>query len=695
MTSVDTTSAPVAATSAATFEEKFALMRSVGEECISEDDLKNLLQKKPNIRCYDGFEPSGRMHIAQGIFKAINVNKCTSCGCEFVFWVADWFALMNDKMGGEIEKIRIVGKYLLEVWRAAGMDMRNVTFLWSSDEINKHAEAYWKIVIDIGRRNSIARAKKCCTIMGKTEGSLSAAQILYPLMQCADIFFLKADVCQLGLDQRKVNMLAREYCDLIGRKLKPVILSHHMLAGLKKGQAKMSKSDPDSAIFMEDSAEDVARKIRAAHCPRVAQVAGEVADDGLGAGSDDKNPVLDYVEFVIFSVPGAVFTIPSGEVFTSYSLLEGAFLGGAVSEDELKEGLIQAINRLLDPVREHFTTNSEAKALLELVKSFRNAGPVKLAEAPAYAPEGQRLVAWMPAQIKLPLNVALVLVREVNAFIAAGGAASIVLPDWSAVARDEVTGEEKFVVATLQFNLDLLKAFGLSPQVEVVQQGQLILRNSDGYWVNAINVGRKLSLADIEPALNGEITNAGSVIGCLMRVADAVTLRASHVFSTPSDMQQGQLVSQFTGKAVVNVPFPSTEAVPSLCDPKASVSTADDILFADDNEMDLKRKIKKAYCAPGEAANSIVDIASWWIQTHGPLSVSRPEANGGPIQYSAAEQLLQDFTAQSLHPGDLKASVTSVLLEVTKNARAFVASAEGKKLSQLLRQAEKNALKKK
>ena len=42
------------------------------------------------------------------------------------------------------------------------------------------------------------------------EGSLTAAQILYPLMQCTDVFFLKADICQLGVDQRKVNMLARK-----------------------------------------------------------------------------------------------------------------------------------------------------------------------------------------------------------------------------------------------------------------------------------------------------------------------------------------------------------------------------------------------------------------------------------------------------------------------------------------------------
>jgi tyrosyl-tRNA synthetase len=55
------------------------------------------------------------------------------------------------------------------------------------------------------------------------------------------------------MDQRKVNMLAREYCDAAEPKIKfkPVILSHHMLMGLKEGQEKMSKSDPDSAIFME------------------------------------------------------------------------------------------------------------------------------------------------------------------------------------------------------------------------------------------------------------------------------------------------------------------------------------------------------------------------------------------------------------------------------------------------------------
>ena len=40
-----------------------------------------------------------------------------------------------------------------------------------------------------------------------------------------------------------------------------------MLMGLKEGQEKMSKSDPDSALFMEDSADDIKRKVSSYSIP--------------------------------------------------------------------------------------------------------------------------------------------------------------------------------------------------------------------------------------------------------------------------------------------------------------------------------------------------------------------------------------------------------------------------------------------
>jgi len=66
-------------------------------------------------------------------------------------------------------------------------------------------------------------------------------------------------------------MLARELCDKDKSLKKPIILSHHMLSGMtapvpdedgdeddaheKAVRNKMSKSNPNSAIFMEDSVE--------------------------------------------------------------------------------------------------------------------------------------------------------------------------------------------------------------------------------------------------------------------------------------------------------------------------------------------------------------------------------------------------------------------------------------------------------
>jgi len=41
---------------------------AIGEECLEFAELKTLLAAKPEgFRLYDGFEPSGRMHIAQGL----------------------------------------------------------------------------------------------------------------------------------------------------------------------------------------------------------------------------------------------------------------------------------------------------------------------------------------------------------------------------------------------------------------------------------------------------------------------------------------------------------------------------------------------------------------------------------------------------------------------------------------------------
>jgi tyrosyl-tRNA synthetase len=339
----------------------FEIIRNISEECIEPGDLNSLITSGEPMIAYDGFEPSGRIHIAQGILRTINTNKLTQCGCKFKFWIADWFAMLNHKYDGDLDKIKIAGELMIETFKACGMNLENVEFLWSSEEINKNPGKYWGIVMDIAMKFNLNRVIKCTQIMGRSESDdLSTSQIMYPLMQCADIFYLDVNICSLGLDQRKVNMLAREYCDKIKKVQRPVILSHHMILGLK-GEDKMSKSDPESAIYMDDTEADVNRKIKKAYCP---------------PGEKDKNPILEYCQYIIFEKFNIIVIERKNEfggnvIFSSYAYLESSYVDGQLHPSDLKKAVAKYINKLLEPVRKYFDENENARNLRDKVKNFK------------------------------------------------------------------------------------------------------------------------------------------------------------------------------------------------------------------------------------------------------------------------------------------------------------------------------------
>ena len=74
-------------------------------------------------------------------------------------------------MGGDLAKIQTVGRYFVEVWKAAGMNMENVRFLWAAEEINKNSDRYWLLVMNIARAFTVSRMKRCCQIMGRQESA--------------------------------------------------------------------------------------------------------------------------------------------------------------------------------------------------------------------------------------------------------------------------------------------------------------------------------------------------------------------------------------------------------------------------------------------------------------------------------------------------------------------------------------------
>lgn len=184
-------------------------------------------------------------------------------------------------------------------------------------------------------------------------------------------------------------MLAREYCTKVPGIKKPVIVSHHMLSGMCKPVAtekkegddsdgddhiasvtnKMSKSNPMSAIFMEDEESEVIRKIKAAHCLPGIEYEGK---DKKG-NPTLMNPILDYCKSIIFPAQGEMkITIKDkGEhVFSCYEDLRDAFVKGDVHPSDLKPSVATAINQLLHPVREHFKNDPYASGLLAQIKTW-------------------------------------------------------------------------------------------------------------------------------------------------------------------------------------------------------------------------------------------------------------------------------------------------------------------------------------
>lgn len=676
---------------------RFSLVRSVGEECQTDAELKSLLQRKPEFFLYDGFEPSGRMHIAQGVFKSLNVNKCTKAGGIFIFWVADWFALMNDKMGGDLEKIKTVGKYLVEVWKAAGMDMTRVKFLWSSDEISAHAAGYWSQALDIARRSTLARVKKCCQIMGRKEDTLTAAQILYPIMQCTDIFFLKADICQLGVDQRKVNMLARDYCDSAGIKAKPIILSHHMLYGLKAGQSKMSKSDPDSAIFMEDKAEDVERKIRNAYCPTKPEASvSAAADEEMHLVKDDlMNPCLDYIQYILFSQDGFVFKTAE-KSYTRFEEVKAAFVAGQLSEKSLKDTLIREINLLLEPVRRHFQEDATAKELLAKITQWKKenlTAPTGLVRLQLITTKEPVFAVFVPQPTEtIFLESVLGVLHRLRA-APAGHQTVLWLEDWTAGTLGRVGGSPACIKSYYELFLFGLRTLApaLMEKVKVCWQGEAILSGPSEYWISVINAGRRSSVETVRSLLpHGEsLEYASQVLASLMHVGDVFALSGGGPVVLCSDKYHEnlhRLAAQNCETSSLPVPEVRLVEAPALrlLQPGEGVE-ADVNLLLTDSEIEVNKKLKKAFCEPGNIG--FCPPIAWveeLLHLQEAFLITRKPDNGGDKTYREVAAMREDFASGALHPGDLKPALG-------KTVNALLAGVQsGIKSTEALRKAQKD-----
>jgi tyrosyl-tRNA synthetase len=309
-------------------------------------------------------------------------------GVDCSIFLADYHSWINDKLGGNLEKIKEVAVgYFKEGLKASlkcvGGDPSKIKFVLGSDLYHNN-DLYWLNVIEVSKHTSLARMKRSITIMGREEGgSVDFAKLIYPPMQVADIFIQGVNMPHAGIDQRKAQVIARDvgskltFSPLLTKKgdqIKPSAVHHNLIMGLEKplkwpilkeelknmlSELKMSKSKPNTCIFIHDSEDEIRKKIKKAFC-----MEKEIK----------YNPILDWTKSLIFPIKSNLkivrFDKFGGNLeYETYSDLEKDFAEGKIHPMDLKNAVAESLVNILKPARDHFS-KGKPKEMLEKLNNM-------------------------------------------------------------------------------------------------------------------------------------------------------------------------------------------------------------------------------------------------------------------------------------------------------------------------------------
>lgn len=329
------------------------------EEIITQQDLREILETKSRPKHYIGLEISGMPHIGHILVAGKKINDLEKAGIETQVLLADWHTVANNKLGGDWERIIKASGFYRELFNIVCPKTKVVL----GSELYKGNDDYWKTLVQMARRVTMARATRTLIIQGRSEKeTLHVSQYLYPIMQVNDIKALEADIPHAGMDQRRVHMLAKElFSDMKLGKIAP--LHHHLIPSLGEppkvdGSAakeeivaamKMSKSKPNSSIPILADEDEIQDIMKGAWCP---------------AGVLEENPVLELCRYVIFPGEGKMTIERSKEhggdaIYDAYNDLARDFHSKALHPVDLKNSVAKSIARMTEPVRRKLSKRRE------------------------------------------------------------------------------------------------------------------------------------------------------------------------------------------------------------------------------------------------------------------------------------------------------------------------------------------------
>lgn len=356
-------------------QRRLSLMVGQVDETVGIDHLVTCLAENTSmagdgvIRCYVGFEPSGKAHIGWKVL-SLQLRRMLDADANVLIFLADWHAWVNDKFNGVMEDIQTTATYMEETFRALldhpeeGEGPGQLRFVWASQVMN--SGDYWARVLRCSKGATLPKVRKTFTIMGRDEASSDhdLSKFFYPAMQASDIFEMNIDVAIGGMDQRKAHMFMRDVASRWNWR-KPTCLHTPILSSLKATGVrmesfdhKMSKSDPSGAILLHDAEKSIRKKMQ-----KHAYLDPE----------DPHSPVYELAEHVVLPEWGEIVVTPNpkfGEpsTWTDLSSFKAAVADGTLHPLDAKIGVAIGVSKGLQRVLNHFEKNPET---LDAVTSIR------------------------------------------------------------------------------------------------------------------------------------------------------------------------------------------------------------------------------------------------------------------------------------------------------------------------------------
>lgn len=211
-----------------------------------------------------GIQPSGRLHIGNylGALKNfVDLQNAEKYQCYF--FLADLHSLTEpfDPKGKYEEILDLAANYL-----AAGLDPQT-SVIFQQSQVPAHSELAW-ILNTVAPIGELERMTQFKDKSARQSANVNAGLFDYPVLMAADILLYDPQVVPVGDDQLQhlelTRSLARKFNARFGQTFtepKDLITKTPRVMSLKDPSKKMSKSQPESCLFIDDSPEEIKSKI--------------------------------------------------------------------------------------------------------------------------------------------------------------------------------------------------------------------------------------------------------------------------------------------------------------------------------------------------------------------------------------------------------------------------------------------------